>query len=466
MKEETKRKWKAYAKIIVPALLVIGYVIYLVVTMNIQKMPKKGDVASTDLENAFAVAMSDNSLLTLNGKGEEADYEWFYSEAAITGHEKTDLTVSYTHEYDALVMEYLQVNEVLGFYFAEDIVLNGYPTLTLKLKDWTSEDIGLYKLLQNELIKLESQPVVNRNEKDRVEVTFQVNETDGIYYLAGGSHNLPLQGQGGADRTTAETKVNKPETKADSQKVSRQEKGSQKKDTSKSSENASDKDSQQSDRAEQSQQQTESGSGKNSAGKKNSGSYVADVKPSGKESKLTAAIMRILSDGSATGQDSYLTDPVPEGKPLPIEPEDVSINYKKTYACTISIDCKTILGYNGEITEGKESYVPSDGWILKKTNVLFYEGESVFDVLLRETQKREIQMEYSMTPIYNSNYIEGIQNLYEFDCGSESGWMYQVNGWYPNYGCSRYLLQEGDVIQWRYTCEYGFDVGCTLLGEK
>ena len=61
--------------------------------------------------------------------------------------------------------------------------------------------------------------------------------------------------------------------------------------------------------------------------------------------------------------------------------------------------------------------------------------------------------------MYNSHYIEGINNLYEFDCGELSGWMYSVNGWYPNYGCSRYQVQDGDVIEWHYTCDLGEDLG-------
>ena len=32
-------------------------------------------------------------------------------------------------------------------------------------------------------------------------------------------------------------------------------------------------------------------------------------------------------------------------------------------------------------------------------------------------------------------------------------------GWYPNYGCSRYQLKQGDVVEWRYTCDLGEDVG-------
>ena len=34
-----------------------------------------------------------------------------------------------------------------------------------------------------------------------------------------------------------------------------------------------------------------------------------------------------------------------------------------------------------------------------------------------------------------------------------------VNGWFPNYGCSRYQVQSGDVIEWLYTCDLGADVG-------
>ena len=52
-----------------------------------------------------------------------------------------------------------------------------------------------------------------------------------------------------------------------------------------------------------------------------------------------------------------------------------------------------------------------------------------------------------------------IANLYEFDVGELSGWMYKVNGWFPNYGCSRYLLADGDNVEWVYTCDLGSDVG-------
>ena len=159
-----------------------------------------------------------------------------------------------------------------------------------------------------------------------------------------------------------------------------------------------------------------------------------------------------------TGLDRYGTSAVPEGMPVPVEPEDVEITDEE-HRCTISISCATILDNMDWLDPEKVELVPEDGWILKPMEVTFYEGESVFNVLLRTCKQQGVHLEFSNTPIYNSAYIEGIHNLYEFDCGSESGWMYAVNGWYPNYGCSRYGLKDGDVIEWNFTCRRGFDLG-------
>lgn len=159
-----------------------------------------------------------------------------------------------------------------------------------------------------------------------------------------------------------------------------------------------------------------------------------------------------------TGKDQYLTDPVPEGKPLPVEPQDVTIG-TTAYSCTISISCATILDNLDLCDPEKKELVPEDGWILEPMTVTFYEGESVFNVLQRTCKQQKIHMEFEDTPMYNSAYIEGIHNLYEFDVGELSGWMYSVNDWFPNYGCSRYQLRDGDVVEWVYTCDYGADVG-------
>lgn len=158
-------------------------------------------------------------------------------------------------------------------------------------------------------------------------------------------------------------------------------------------------------------------------------------------------------------KDKYLTDPVPEGKPSPVEWQDVNINKDKELTATLSVTCKSILNNMDLFNKDKLDVLPEDGVIYPTQTVTFYEGESVFDVLLREMQDNNIHMEFVMTPIYNSHYIEGINNIYEFDCGELSGWMYRVNGWFPNYGCSRYMLKDGDKIEWIYTCDLGRDIG-------
>lgn len=159
-----------------------------------------------------------------------------------------------------------------------------------------------------------------------------------------------------------------------------------------------------------------------------------------------------------TGKDKYLTDPVPEGKPVPVEPQNVQISDVE-YTCTLSVRCDTILDNIDWLDPEKVELVPEDGVIFPAVKVTFYEGESVFNVLQREMKKAKIHMEFKNTPIYNSAYIEGIKNLYEFDCGELSGWMYKVNNWFPNYGCSRYGLKDGDVVELVYTCSLGADIG-------
>ena len=163
--------------------------------------------------------------------------------------------------------------------------------------------------------------------------------------------------------------------------------------------------------------------------------------------------------GNSGGQDQYHTGPVPEGRPQSVEPGSTAIDTDTRLTCTISISCATILDNMDLCAKNKLALVPSDGVILPATTVTFSPGESVFDVLQQVCRDYGIHMESEFTPIYNSAYIQGINNLYEFDVGNESGWMYKVNGWFPNYGCSRYQVEDGDVICWVYTCDLGADVG-------
>lgn len=63
-----------------------------------------------------------------------------------------------------------------------------------------------------------------------------------------------------------------------------------------------------------------------------------------------------------------------------------------------------------------------------------------------------------------ANYNEN--RLGEHDFTSGSGWMYCVNGSYPNLGFNQKNLQDGDVVRIRYTLWYGKDIdGGYSMGE-
>lgn len=126
---------------------------------------------------------------------------------------------------------------------------------------------------------------------------------------------------------------------------------------------------------------------------------------------------------------------------------------------TISIRCDTVLANMEKLRAGRNPPIPSNGVILAAKTVAFNAGDTVFTVLQRETRAAGMHMEFFNNPAFNSVYIEGINNLYEFDFGELSGWMYRVNGWFPNYGCGSCALKQGDAIEWVYTCDLGKDVG-------
>ncbi len=106
----------------------------------------------------------------------------------------------------------------------------------------------------------------------------------------------------------------------------------------------------------------------------------------------------------------------------------------------------------------KTELVPEDGVLLSRSDVTFEEGESAFDLLKRVCRDEDVHLEFSITPGYGSAYIEGIGNLYEFDCGERSGWLYQVNGQVPDRACSEYQLQADDKVEFLYSCDWGQDL--------
>jgi len=104
----------------------------------------------------------------------------------------------------------------------------------------------------------------------------------------------------------------------------------------------------------------------------------------------------------------------------------------------------------------RPDYLPEEGFFLDESTFTISEGDTVYDVLLEASKKYDIPIDNRGSE--NSVYIAGIGYLYEYAYGRLSGWMYRVNGSFPEVGCQSYILSDGDRIEWLYSKDIGRDL--------
>lgn len=171
------------------------------------------------------------------------------------------------------------------------------------------------------------------------------------------------------------------------------------------------------------------------------------------ESKIESSVpvqSSVISQTSSQKTESSLLQ-ISKYEPVS-EPENVN-------TCTITISCEILLNHMNELSNEIKTLIPADGIIIKNAKVQFSDGESVFDVLKRACMENNIHLDFSITPLYGGAYIKGINNIYEFDCGNLSGWLYSVNDVFGSTGCSDYKIKSGDDIKFQYSCDLGKDIG-------
>ena len=100
---------------------------------------------------------------------------------------------------------------------------------------------------------------------------------------------------------------------------------------------------------------------------------------------------------------------------------------------------------------------PKGKTYLPRTSYNFVPGETVYSLLTKSGLSYEAKY-YGM---YGGYYVQKIEGLGEFDKGAKSGWMYRVNGVYPEVSCSEYKLRAGDDVEWLYTTDLGKDIGAS-----
>ncbi len=170
-----------------------------------------------------------------------------------------------------------------------------------------------------------------------------------------------------------------------------------------------------------------------------------------------APVQSSVESAAESSAESSAQPPAASSEESPPERPAVSL-------CTLRVRCNNALS-SPQIRPEVLRLLPKDGVIIESSSVSFQPGESAFDVLRRECMARRIHLDFSSIPLTGGVYVKGIHNLYEFDCGSLSGWMISVNGEFLKSSCSDYLVSEGDEILYVYTCDLGKDVGNEYMGS-
>ena len=120
--------------------------------------------------------------------------------------------------------------------------------------------------------------------------------------------------------------------------------------------------------------------------------------------------------------------------------------------CSLTIECKSILNNMDDLKKGHESYVPKNGIMLDNYKTTLKSKSTVYDLFKKACNDKGIT--YTAKDTMYSVYIVGINNIDEKDCGKDSGWMYSVNGSYPNVSVDSKKLKDGDKVVFTYTCSY------------
>ena len=168
---------------------------------------------------------------------------------------------------------------------------------------------------------------------------------------------------------------------------------------------------------------------------------------------------KVLADETATREeinaaDSRLAQAISQLKKDPSAPADKTIHVSFTLTGAAQSPESVRLDRN----TGKVEYRT---WLPAMTYEL-PEDATVGDLFVKALAQAGLDSKG-----VQNNYISTITapeelggySLSEFDNGPYSGWMYQVNGQFPNVGLNAKHLEDGDVVHWRYVNDYRYEGG-------
>lgn len=378
-------------KYIVPFFTVIVLIAVYVLSLDISGTTKKYSLNdSLDTKSIFSDAVKKDQALVFEGENDGIRYTWTYDSGSVKKAEKTNLKVKPYEKFRSQVKKTLGSKNVLLFRYSKNVNLNGTPRLTIKTSKY-QKNAYLFKFANGRIRYMG--PLA----KNKDEVTFDVKSTDGIYLIANSISKKTLK--------KAKTATIKLKTKNSREKKEAEEATKDKKDKK---------------------------------------TYTAKKKADKKEKARK-------KQRKTARRKKHVKGPIAKSKGKPIDLDEQVVDESRTLSCTLTVECKMAVDNMDRLKEEKRKYVPKDGYIFGPRTVTFYEGENVYDVVSREMRNAGIPFDADGYTKYSSAYVRGIGNLYEFDCGKSSGWIYLVNGSMPNFGCSRYVLSGGDDVHWKYS---------------
>ncbi len=118
------------------------------------------------------------------------------------------------------------------------------------------------------------------------------------------------------------------------------------------------------------------------------------------------------------------------------------------FAAAIFSGCSSEKG--GEISV--KLSIETEEKVLYSEELKANENDTPFEILKKYCDDNEIKYEYN--DYSGSYYVSAIDGYKEGNDGQFSGWVYYVNGEFPQESSGTFVLREGDEIVFRYVTEF------------
>ncbi|MEW8973803.1 MAG: S-layer homology domain-containing protein [Tissierellaceae bacterium] len=179
----------------------------------------------------------------------------------------------------------------------------------------------------------------------------------------------------------------------------------------------------------------------------------------GSERKQTDKNGEVVFVASREGRYTISSEPTKnkEGNPL-IRPVPIDVLVREEGSEDPNIDPSIPIEKNS-ITLSVDTKTIGGGYYINNKEMELSPRDTAYDVLERAIGKSNLKTTGSSSSLYVASMRLNGKWIGEFDHGSGSGWMYNVNGKYPNISAGAYRLKAGDDVNWRYTTDLGEDLG-------